>query len=172
MIAHVSIPASDPRATALLLAALIDGEAFAFPVVEGAWIAVARDGSGKAIEVYPDAMAHHPGRGEPDPAVTPSGPKTLPWEDQIFPDGSQLRPSAFHFAMTSPLTESEVIARARAAGCRAVRCDRAGVFALIEVWIDDAVLIEVLCGDEAKRYTSFMNPAGVRRMFGPGLRPG
>jgi len=55
MIAHVSVPARNPRETALLLAVLIDGEAFDFPVVPGAWIAVARDGSGLAVEVYPEA---------------------------------------------------------------------------------------------------------------------
>lgn len=171
MIAHVSIPSKDPRATALFLAGLMDGEAFSFPVVEGAWIAVARDGSGQAIEVYPEPMAHHAGQGEVDPNAQPQGPKTMPWEDQIFPDGSQLRPSAFHVAMTSVLSESQVMERARAAGFRAVRCDRAGVFALVEVWIDNLFLVEVLSGRETQRYTDFMNPAAVSRMFGPGLRP-
>lgn len=172
MIAHVSIPSRDPRATALLLAELIDGEAFAFPVVPGAWIAVARDGSGQAIEVYPDGMAHHPGRGAPDPNVVPDGPAALPWEDQIYADGPQLRPVAFHFAMSSPLSEAQVLRVAADAGLRALRCDRAGVFALIEVWLDDVFLVEVLCGDQVRRYTEFMNPTGVRKMFGPGVRPG
>jgi hypothetical protein len=40
----------------LLLASLINGDAFDFPVVPGASIAVARDGSGLAVEVYPDAI--------------------------------------------------------------------------------------------------------------------
>lgn len=171
MIAHVSIPARDPKATALLLATLIDGEAFAFPVVPGAWIAVARDGSGQAIEVYPDTMAHHPGQGEADPAAAAQGPQTLPWEDQIYADGPQLRPAAFHFAMSSPLTEQQVLDAARAAGLRGVRCDRAGVFALVEVWLDNVLLVEVLCGPEVERYVGFMNPRGVEKMFGPGLRP-
>ena len=106
MIAHVSIPARDPRRTALLLASLIDGEAFNFPVVPGAWIAVARDGSGLAVEVYPETMAHHPGVGEVDSGLVPDGPQAMPWEDQIFSDGPQIRASAFHFAMASPLSPS------------------------------------------------------------------
>jgi hypothetical protein len=73
--------------------------------------------------------------------------------------------------MTSVLSESQVMERARAAGFRAVRCDRAGVFALVEVWIDNLFLVEVLSGRETQRYTDFMNPAAVSRMFGPGLRP-
>ena len=171
MIAHVSIPAADPWRTALLLSALIDGQAFAFPVVAGAWIAVANDGSGLAIEVYPDGMAHHPGSGAPDPSVVPAGPKTLPWEDQIYADGGQLRPSAFHLALTTVLEDDAVMELARNAGFRAVACDRAGVFKLTEIWLDNTVLVEVLNSAETERYRAFMNPAGCAEMFGAGLVP-
>jgi len=171
MIAHISIPAADPKATAVFLAKLLDGKVFPFPVVEGAWIAVANDGSGTAIEVYPAEMAHHPGSGAPDPGHVPAGPATLPWEDQIFPDGNQLRPSAFHFALASPRSDAEVLALARAEGFRAVACDRAGVFRLIEVWLDNCLLVEVLSPQETERYAAFMQPAGCAAMFGEGIRP-
>lgn len=171
MIAHISVPARDPRRTALLLAALIDGEVFDFPVVPGASIAVARDGSGLAIEVYPDTMAHHPGSGEPDPDFMPSSPHAQPWEDQIHPDGAQLRPTSFHAALVSKLGDDAVMSLAQRAGFRAVRCDRAGVFRLVELWLDNTILIEVLNPAEATRYRSFMNPAGCASMFGAGERP-
>jgi hypothetical protein len=171
MIAHVSIPARDPRSTALLLARLIDGESFDFPVVPGARIAVASDGSGLAIEVYPDGMAHHPGTGQPDPFCAPAGVAAMPWEDQISPDDTQLRPTAFHFALVSKLGDEAVIGLAQQAGFRAVKCDRAGVFRLVELWLDNSLLVEVLDPTEAERYRQFMNPAGVRAMFGPGERP-
>lgn len=169
MIAHVSIPAKNPEQTALLLATLIDGEAFNFPVVPGAFIAVARDGSGLAIEVYPERMAHHPGRGEPDPQLKPAGPQTLPWEDQIHPDEPQVRPTAFHVALGSPLDEDEIVAVAKRAGLRAVKCDRGGVFGLVEVWLDNMILVEVLSAREVSRYRAFMNPAACAGMFGPAL---
>lgn len=171
MIAHVSIPSAQPRATALLLAALIDGEAFSFPVVNGAWIAVARDGSGLAVEVYPEGMAHHPGSGDANPALPPQGPQAMPWEDQIYVDGMHLRPSAFHFAMVTPLDDAQVLKIAKAAGLRAVACDRGGVFGVVEVWLDNLILVEVLNRRESERYRSFMNPAGCASMFGPGQRP-
>lgn len=171
MIAHISVPARDPRRTALFLAALIDGEVFGFPVVPGATIAVARDGSGLAIEVYPDTLAHHAGHGEPDPHFKPQDPRTQPWEDQIHADGAQLRPTAFHAALVSKLGDDAVVALARQAGFRSVRCDRAGVFRLVEVWLDNIFLVEVLNPAEAQRYRDFMNPAGCSAMFGPGERP-
>lgn len=171
MIAHISIPARNPRATALFLAALIDGEVFGFPVVPGATIAVARNGSGLAIEVYPDTLAHHPGHGEPEPGFVARSPATQPWEDQIHADGEQLRPSAFHAAVVSRLDDDAVVALAQKAGFRAVRCDRAGVFRLVEVWLDNTMLVEVLNPTEAERYRGFMNPAGCAAMFGAGERP-
>ncbi|AVQ03010.1 hypothetical protein B7G68_14825 [Caulobacter segnis] len=63
MIAHISLPADDPQATAEIFGRIIDGEVMPFPVVEGAWVAIARDGSGLGVEVMPAAAAHHPGRG-------------------------------------------------------------------------------------------------------------
>ena len=170
MIAHISIPASAPRRTAVFLARLLDGTAFPFPVVEGAWIAVANDGSGTAIEVYPADMAHHPGTGTPDPDHVPTSPAALPWEDQIHPDGNQLRPSAFHFALATRLDDETVVELARAEGLRTVACDRAGVFRLTEVWLDDCLLVEVLNPQETARYTAFMQPAGCAAMFGEGVR--
>ena len=108
------------RWTALLLATLIDGEVFAFPVVPGAFIAVARDGSGLAVEVYPDGMAHHPGKGHPDASITPQGPQAQPWEDQVHPDGQQLRPTAFHLALVSKLGDEAVMELARRNGLRGI----------------------------------------------------
>lgn len=57
------------------------------------------------------------------------------------------------------------------AGFRAVKCDRAGVFRLIELCLDNALLVEVLSPAEAERYRQFMNPAAASAMFGSGERP-
>lgn len=171
MIAHVSIPARDPKSTALFFAALIDGLAFPFPVVPDAWIAVARDRSGLAIEVYPQAMAHHPGSGEPDPSMAPAGPQAMPWEDQIRPEPRATGASGFHCALASRLPDDQVLARARALGWRAIQCERAGVFGVIEVWVDNVTLVEVLNEAQVKRYRAFMQPEGCAGMFGPGLAP-
>ncbi len=171
MIAHLSIPSATPKATALFFAAIIDGLAFEFPVVPGAFIAVARDGSGTAVEVYPPTMAHHPGSGQPDPSVLPSGPTAMPWEDQIYPESVEPRPSSFHVAIATHLSTAEVMARSQALGWRTVDCDRAGVFGVVEVWVDNLYLVEVLVPESAARYRNFMNPTGVAAMFGAGIAP-
>lgn len=165
----MSIPSDDPRRTAHFFAALIDGDVFDFPPVVGAAIAVARDGSGVAVEVYPVGMAHHPGEGEPMPIEVPADPAAMPWEDQIFPEPMDRSPSSFHLAIETRRTRDEVIALARTRGWRTVVCDRAGVFGVIEVWIDDRVLVEALTREESERYRRFMNPRGCAEMFGPAL---
>jgi len=172
MIAHFSIPSRTPKDTALFFASVIDGLVYDFgPVVLGAAIAVAKDGSGVAVEVYPIDVAHHPGDGEADPGLKTEGPSTLPWEDQIYPDHVQRGPSGFHVAMATKLAEAEVIELAKARGWRAIACERAGVFGVVEVWVDNNFLVEVLVPAQAARYRNFMNSEGAAAMFGPGVAP-
>lgn len=171
MIAHISIPSENPQETALFFAAVIGGLVFDFPVVAGASIAVARDGSGTAVEVYPPSMKHHPGAGQVDPTVKPEGPATMPWEDQIYSETAERRPSSFHLAIETQLTEAEVISRAQSLGWRSLACERAGVFGVVEVWVDNTYLVEVLVPEQAARYRSFMNTHGCAAMFGAGISP-
>ena len=172
MIAHFSIPSRTPKETALFFASVIDGLVYDFgPVVPGAAIAVAKDGSGVAVEVYPIDVAHHPGKGEVDPTVTAEGPSAMPWEDQVRPDQAQSRPTGFHSAMATKLAEAKVLELAKANGWRAIACERAGVFGVVEVWVDNTFLVEVLAPAQAARYQKFMNTEGAGAMFGPGIAP-
>lgn len=170
MIAHVSIPAKNPELVAKALSKLISGTVFPFPVVQGASIVVANDNSGLAIEVYPAGMTHHPGKGEAPEEQGPPTVQSKAWEDQIFPEPVQGKYSAHHMALTTKLSEKEVISLGNELGFRTIPCDRAGVFKLIEIWIDNSYLIEVLPEPEAKRYAAFMNPKAVAEMFGKAQR--
>ncbi|HPA37292.1 MAG TPA: hypothetical protein PLV04_00995 [Phenylobacterium sp.] len=164
MIAHFSIPARDPRSAAEVFGKLIDGAVMPFPVVDGAWVAIARDGSGIGVEVVPAATAHHMGQGEAGAAA--QGPFVMPWETQIRQDGDETSASGFHVAMTSPLSAEEIVALGRAAGWRAVHCDRGDVFDLVELWVDNRSLVEVLPPEGARRYRDFYRPEVAGAMFG------
>lgn len=168
MIAHISIPAQDPRKTAHVFGRLIDGEVMPFPVVEGAWVAIARDGSGLGVEVVPAATAHHPGAGDRDPSRSADGPFVMPWETQIRQDGQAQDASGFHVAITSALSVEEILAIGRAEGWRAVHCDRGGVFDLVELWVDNQRLIEVLPPEGTRRYLAFYTPEVAGQMFRAG----
>lgn len=59
----------------------------------------------------------------------------------------------------------------RARGRRALELDRAGFFGVVEVWLDNTLLLEVLSRPEVERYQRFMNLDGAAQFFGPGLEP-
>ncbi len=166
MIAHVSIPAKQPEIVAKALGKIIDGSVFSFPVVPGAYIVVANDFSGQAIEVYPSGMTHHPGTGEAPAEQGPPSVTTKPWEDQIFIEAQTAHLSSHHMALSTKLSEQEIVDLGRALEFRTVPCDRAGVFKLVELWIDNSYLIEILTETETKRYAAFMNPKTAAEMFG------
>jgi hypothetical protein len=164
MIAHISIPAHDPRAAAEVFGRIIDGEVMPFPVVEGAWVAIARDGSGLGVEVVPAASAHHPGDGLPDGRVS-DGPFVMPWETQIRQDGAPQDASGFHVAITTKLSVDDLLAIGAEKRWRAVHCDRGGVFDLVELWIDNRFLVEVLPPKGSERYHAFYTPEVAGKMF-------
>ena len=165
MIAHFSLPARDPQRVAHVFARLIDGEAMPFPVVPGAWVAIARDGSGCGVEVLPDASAHTPGAGDPDLSRVAQGPEVMPWEVQIRQQGSLQEHSGFHVALSSPLSTEEILAIGRAEGWRSVHCERGGVFDLVEVWVENHFMLEVLPPQGLQRYLQFYTPDVAGRMF-------
>lgn len=166
MIAHFSLPARDPEGVARLFASLIDGVAMPFPVVPGAWVAIASDGSGCGIEVLPETSAHNPGTGEADPDRHAAGPEVMPWEVQIRQDGHAQPASGFHVALSSARSAEEIIDLVRPHGWRAVPCDRGGVFDLVEVWIEGRFLVEVIPPQGFERYLAFYNPTVAAQMFG------
>ncbi|WP_068876105.1 MULTISPECIES: hypothetical protein [unclassified Phenylobacterium] len=165
MIAHVSIPAADPEGTAEVIGRIIDGAVMPFPVVAGAWVAIARDGSGWGVEVLPATAIHHQGEGEPDLAHSAAGAFVMPWETQIRTDGAPASLSGFHVALTSQLSAEEIVDLGRERGWRAVTCERGGVFDLVELWIDNRCLIEVLPPTGTRRYLDFYTPEVAGRMF-------
>lgn len=169
MIAHVSIPAKNPIQVAKLLGKVMGGKVFNFPVVAGAYIVIANDESGTAIEVYPSGTLHHPGRGKAPAQPGPASMITQEWEDQIFHEDVPSSFSSYHMALVTSLSEEEVLRLGEEEGIRAVPCDRAGVFKLVELWIDNIFLIEVLIQKEATRYRGFMNPKVAAEMFGPAI---
>jgi hypothetical protein len=164
MIAHISIPAHDPRATAEVFGRIIDGEVMPFPVVEGAWVAIARDGSGLGVEVVPDTSAHHPGEGQSDGRVS-DGPFVMPWETQVRQDGAPQEASGFHVAITTKLSVEALLKIGVEKRWRAVHCDRGGVFDLVELWIDNRFLVEVLPPKGSERYHAFYTPQVAGKMF-------
>jgi hypothetical protein len=142
MLFHASISAYDPARVAAALADMMRGESFPFPPVPGSYIAIAGDRHGTAIEVYPAGQALVPGDAEV--------------ETTSVADGD--RPSETHLALGVPVDEAELrrIAEREWWLCRT--CDRGGAFRVVEVWVENRTLVEVLPPDMQAEYLAFADP--------------
>jgi hypothetical protein len=136
MIFHISISADDPKRTATMLAELWRGEAFPFPMVaKGSWVAHAGDDRRSTIEVYPRDTAFYPTdraaeeRSEP---VSRNGP--------------------FHAAVGTPLSIEEVEEIGRRYGCHTSLCQRGPWFRVIEFWVDNDLMLEMLTPEMQAEY--------------------
>ena len=149
MIFHFSISADDPKRTATMFAELWRGQAFYFPMVgKGSWIAHAGDDRRTTIEVYPRDLAFYPNesgeghqRNEP---VSRHGP--------------------FHAAVETPLSIEEVEEIGRRYACHTILCNR-GPFRVIEFWVDNAQMVEMLTPEMQAEYQRSVTPDGFRAML-------
>jgi hypothetical protein len=152
MIIHASIPADHPETVARTIALLWRGEAAPFPPVPGSWMAYAHDGRGSMIEVSPRDLKFVPG---PDAVLSEAQPGTP-------------RYCSSHLLISSVLSEEEIIAVGAQQGWTARKCWRGppGMgFELIEFWVEDAFMLEVVTAELAQRYVDFNNGA-AQQMFG------
>lgn len=148
MIFHLSIDADDPAKTAAALAEIWGCESYPFPAVgQGSWMVLADDGRGSAIEVYQRGMVLEPGEGRDEVKARLGGPT---------------RSSATHFAVATPCTEARVHEIAEANGWRSGTHWRGGMFRVIEVWIENRLMVEVLTAEMQEEYRLAVTPAGWR----------
>jgi hypothetical protein len=78
-------------------------------------------------------------------------------------DAPPARYSAFHLAVATKLSAEDVIALGQREGWRAERCTRGNhFFDVIELWIDNATLIECLTAEMQADYLAFATPENFR----------
>ena len=151
MIHHFSMPAREPLAVAKVLARLIGGHAYRFPgPLPGAAMAVSGDRHGTMIEVYPEATVMAPGEGE-DPVALGSQP-------------ADRGHASFHALLSVPLDRAAIERIGAEAGWRTKFFSRAApglppVFHVIEVWVENRFLLEVVPADLIEVYENYMQPA-------------
>ena len=141
MIFHASIPADEPERVANVLAEIWRGEAFRFPPWPGAYVAMAGDDRGSTVEVYPRGQALSPGEDQPHPQA----------------NLARERLSEFHLAIATPLSAEAVFAIGAREGWRVQRLRRGGIFEVIELWLENALLIEVLTEEMQADYRAGVN---------------
>lgn len=148
MIAHFSIPARHPEVAARVLAEIMDAVVLPFPPVAGGWMVVCRDGSGTGLEVVPETTAIL--RGEEEGEASVFG----------FSSARVRHDGAIHIALTTQLSVEDIIALGEEQGWRAVHCDR-GPFDLVELWVDNRIMVEILHPEGTARYLAASTPEAL-----------
>jgi hypothetical protein len=146
MLHHVSFNAHNPERAARVLATLMDAVAVRLPAPpfpKGAWSVVCGDGQGSLIELIP--------WGHVLDADTRGG----------MTHDREMRPrTGSHVLVSTPLSAEMVLAVASRDGLRATPTD-AGLFQFIKVWIEEALLVELLTPQQLPAYLACFGPAGV-----------
>jgi len=142
MIHHVSIEADDPMEVATVIAKLLGGTAREGFPFKHSCAAFSGDKYGTMVECWQ--------RGK-----VVSIPKSGAGEFEISDSGTRQEYQAFHTALSVELDDDEIMAIAKDAGwATAVRGN--GAFSVVEVWIENRLLFEVLSPTQTENYLRVM----------------
>jgi len=144
MIHHLSIAAQDPERAAGVLAEIMGGKVAPFRPNPGSFYALQLDEHGSGVEV-------HPAGTELQPAGAVGGSFSRTGSHGFGP---------VHFALSVPTDSETVQAIARRAGWECFDCNR-GPFHVIEVWVENQTMVEVLPPAYAQEYLAFFRPESV-----------
>ncbi len=146
MIHHLSIAARDPQHVANVLAELMGGTAVRFPPNPGSFFALQLDEHGSGVEVHPAGIALEPGGTVG--ASFARHPEAAPGF------------SAVHFALSVATDAATVEAVAKREGWQCHNCSR-GPFHVVEVWVENHSMVEILPPEYAAEYLAFTRPDTV-----------
>lgn len=157
MIHHLSFPAIDPLRVAQVLAEIWGGKVVSFPPHPGSYMVLTLDEYGTMIEIYPIGTEMVPG---------------IDAGEVLFSFNAFASPhTATHAAISVPTSQKTIEQIAAREGWRCVRCDREGFFEVIEFWIENRMLIELLPPTLAPKYLSFMQPSSLEQVFAAQPQP-
>src|ERR1700732_5443495 len=142
MIHHLSIAARDPKQVAEVLAELMGGVAVPFPPNPGSFFALQLDEHGAGVEVYSAGTELQPGGSD-------GGGFVKKREARGY--------GPTHFALSVATDADKVEAIAAREGWQCFRCNR-GPFHVIEVWVENEAMGEILPPGVGRGYSGFTRP--------------
>jgi hypothetical protein len=132
MLHHLSISAENPENVAQILAEIMGGIVVPFPPNPGSFMAFALDEHGTEVEIHPAGT-----RLQPDGTGFLTAPPT--------------ERTATHFALSVSTPRERIFEIAQRHGWRCERTRRAE-FPLVEMWIENRTLCELLPPEDAAVY--------------------
>jgi len=151
MIHHLSIAAANPKQAADVIAELMGGTAVPFPPNPGSFFALQLDEHGSGVEVYPAGTELEPG-GEVGGSFVKKAARGY---------------GSTHFALSVATDGDTVKQIAERAGWTCFDCNR-GPFHVIEVWVENETMVEILPPSYAAEYLAFTRPDKVTAAMAAG----
>lgn len=159
MINHISIGVHDPEKVAAVLAELWDGMVIPFPPCPNSFIVLANDGRGSGVELTPVDTVLIPGEGLPPEENFDINVRTEAYEAKFVQSDFTPRYVPTHLNISTHLSEAEVKAIGAREGWRTLVCNRGeGLFQLVELWIEDRFMLEVMTPEQTARYVEITSP--------------
>lgn len=169
MINHISIAVNEPERIANFLAELWDGIVFPFPPAPDSFFVLANDGKGTAVEITPAGTILVPGEGLPP--ENDSNVPTEAFEAQFVKSEFVPRYVATHLNINTEKSVEEIRELANREGWRVLVCNRgAGLFQLVEVWIENTFMLEVMTPEQTARYIEITDPKFMAAAFEDALK--
>ncbi|WP_317931136.1 hypothetical protein [Halioxenophilus sp. WMMB6] len=149
MIHHISLAVAQPLVVAQVLARFWQSEALPFPMYNNSFVVFCGEESGSCIEIYPEATRLAPS--------TPELPALV--ADQSPPGG------AFHAAISVPVSAEAIQAICQAANWFCQVGPRGNFFHVVEVWVENHTLLELLTPEMTAEYVAFANQRNWKAIF-------
>ncbi|NDJ19457.1 hypothetical protein [Myxacorys almedinensis] len=152
MLHHLSFAVRNPLHVAEVVAELWQGKVIPFPWHSDSFVALSFDPYGSAIEFFPKGTVLQP-RSDDQPVQFSHA------------DLTAANYSATHVNLAVPTSEAQIYAIAQREGWRAVRCNREGLFDLIEFWIENEIMLELLPPNLVEQYLTLVQPDNLKALF-------
>lgn len=145
MLHHISVAVNNPQHVANVLAEIFRGHAIPFPPHPGSYMTLAADKFGTGIELYPLGTELIPDVMEGQAGF------------QVKEQSSE-RYIPFHIAISVPSNLEEIERIGAREGWRVYPCSRDGLFDVVEFWVENRLMLELLTPTMAARYMECLNP--------------
>ncbi|MEH1868560.1 MAG: hypothetical protein V7K69_26675 [Nostoc sp.] len=151
MIHHISISVKNPQHVAEILAEVLNGQAFPFFPHPGSYMVFPLDEYGTGIEVYPLKTQLMPGEGDNQCTFAEN------------PTSSGF--TATHAAISVSSSQEKIELIGKREGWRVLRCNRDSFFDVIEFWLENTVMIELLTPEMSAQYLAVTQPENLKKAF-------
>lgn len=167
MINHISIAVHNPEKVANVIAELWNGMVIPFPPCPNSFMVFANDGRGSGVEITPFNTVLVPGEGLPPEDNFDVNQRTEEYEAKFVQSKFAPQYVATHLNINTHLSIEEIKEVGRREGWRVLTCNRGeGLFQLVELWIEDRFMLEVMTPERTARYVEITTPEFFAGMLG------